>query len=704
MTSCHRVHAVLIVCLLLPAGALGGGERRNTVRAQSPRPITFYVAADGNDGWSGRRRSANAEMSDGPFATITRARDAIRALPAAARAARPIIVSIRGGVYRLSEPLVFAPVDSGTTERPVTYQASRGETPVLSGGRRIAGWTRTEGGSWTAHVPAQRGLRPVPSAVEGSNLAAGVAEGEWEFRQLFVNGRRAQRARTPNPGSFFLVDGKISSSDPATFRYRGSDINPAWAQQGDVEVIPLLAWTASRLKIRSVDPTTKTVTLSGPVLQWGAEWESDPRYWVENTRDALDQPGEWYLDRRSGDIYYLPRPGEDMTAAEVIASTPGQLVRLEGDPSKGEFVHDIAIRGLTFAYTDWTLPADGYTEVQAAVGIPAALEANGAHRVTIQRCRFTHLGGYALAFARGCRDITLDHNEIADMGAGGIKIGETEMRPEAADQTGGVAVTNNHVHDIGIVYPAAVGIWVGQSAGNRLAHNHIHDTYYSAMSVGWTWGYGPTNARDNVIEYNLAHDIGRGMLSDMGAIYTLGVQPGTVIRHNLFHDIRCQPGGYGGWGIYLDEGSTSILVEDNVVYNTETGGFHQHYGKENTVCNNIFALSARAQLQRTRPESHLSFTFARNIVYWTEGALLDGDWLEGQVSLDHNLYFNAAGHPITFAGKSLAEWQAGGRDAQSLIADPRFVNPRQHNFALKPDSPALRLGFRPIDLRGVGPQ
>lgn len=652
--------------------------------AQPPRPITFYVAADGNDAWSGKRRSANAGKSDGPFATIARARDAVRALPAATRAARPITVSIRGGVHHLSEPLVFTPLDSGTTAHPVTYQASRGETPVLSGGRRIAGWTRTEGGLWKARVP-------------------GAAQGEWEFRQLFVNGRRAQRARAPNPGSVFLADGRVSPR-ASSFRYRGSDINPAWAEQGDAEVILLLSWTASRLKIKSVDPTTNTVTLSGPPSRSGARWESQPRYWVENTREALDQPGEWYLDGRSGEIYYLPRPGEDMRTAEVIAAGPTQLVRFEGDPAKGEFVRDIALRGLTFAHTDWTLPADGYSGLQADVRTPAALEANGAERISIQGCRFTHLGGYALAFARGCRDISVDHNEMTDIGAGGVKIGETEMRSEAADQTGGVAVTNNHIHDIGIVYPAAVGIWVGQSGGNRLAHNHIHDTCYSAMSVGWTWGYGPASARDNIIEYNHAHDIGRGMLSDMGAIYTLGVQPGTVIRRNLFHDIRCRPGGYGGWGIYLDEGSTGILVEDNIVYNTETGGFHQHYGKENIVRNNIFAFAARHQIERTRAEPHLSFTFTRNIVYWTGGSLLGGNWLEGEVSLDYNLYYRAAGDPITFADKSFAEWQATGQDVHSLIADPRFVDPKRYNFALKPDSPALRLGFRPIDARGVGPQ
>jgi parallel beta-helix repeat protein len=264
-------------------------------------------------------------------------------------------------------------------------------------------------------------------------------------------------------------------------------------------------------------------------------------------------------------------------------------------------------------------------------------------------------------------------------------------------------VTDCRIHAIGRVFPAAVGVWIGQSAGNRIAHNEIFDTYYTAISVGWTWGYGPTLARDNVIEWNHAHDIGQGMLSDMGAVYLLGVQPGTAVRNNLFHDISSWD--YGGWGIYTDEGSSNIVIERNVVYRTKTGGFHQHYGRENIVRNNIFAYAngGVGQIIRTRAEDHLSFTFERNIVEWRDGPLLGSNWSGDRYKLDSNVYWRE-GQPVDFAGASLADWQAKGQDVHSVVADPQFVDAARGDFRLRPGSPAAQVGFQPLDLRRAGPR
>jgi parallel beta-helix repeat protein len=263
-------------------------------------------------------------------------------------------------------------------------------------------------------------------------------------------------------------------------------------------------------------------------------------------------------------------------------------------------------------------------------------------------------------------------------------------------------VSDNHIHDIGLVFPPAVGVWVGQSSRNLIAHNHIHDLYYTAISVGWTWGYGPNQCNGNIIEYNHLHSIGKDMLSDMGGIYTLGMQPGTILRYNLIHDISSFT--YGGWGIYPDEGSTGMVIENNVVYRCKSAGFHQHYGRENIVRNNIFALNRENQLMRTRAEPHLSFAFTGNIVYFDQGRLLGSNWTGEQFKMERNLYFDARSAGIRFAGRSFDEWRASGQDRESIVADPLFVNPANFEFRLRPGSPAAKIGFKPIDLSTVGPR
>ena len=654
----------------------------------------LYVSTQGRDTWSGRLSAPNSARTDGPFRTLARARDAIRELKLKGNSGGPVRVYVRGGLYELARPLVFAPNDSGTKDSPITYAAYHHETPVLSGGRKIAGWKRAP----DAGVPAARGH------LWAAKIAA-VREGQWYFRELFVNGVRRRRARLPNSG-FYHVVGKIVLQTPARFTYHEGDINAAWAKDPDVELIGLAHWGEYRLHIAHVDTASHTVTLSDACQPYATSANS--RYWIENTLDALDEPGEWYLSRRTGVLYYWPMPGENLRRTEVVAPRLTTLVHFQGDPEAGNTVHDIVLRGLTLAYADWSLAQKGYADLQASYDIPAAVEGEGAHRCIIERCRLEHLGQYAVEFHRGSKYNQVIGCEMTDLGGGGVKLGDPKIPPSEKEATEGNIVRDNHIHDLGIVYAPAVGVWIGQSSDNTVAHNEINDTFYSGVSAGWTWGYGPSAAHGNVIEFNNIHDIGRGMLSDMGCIYTLGIQPGTVERNNICHDITRYEKGYGGWGIYTDEGSSDILIENNLVYRTEDGGFLQNYGENNTVRNNIFAFGnpGRSQIFRSNNENHLSFTFEHNIVYWRngkDGRLLGGAWDDNHYKFDDNLYYRLGGGTLSFAKWTLKQWQARGQDVHSLIANPQFRDPAHDDFTLLPSSPAFKLGFRPFKLDQVGP-
>ena len=326
------------------------------------------------------------------------------------------------------------------------------------------------------------------------------------------------------------------------------------------------------------------------------------------------------------------------------------------------------------------------------------------------RCRFVNLGDYGLELSGACQSNRILACEFGNLGAGGLKLGETAIREDADDQTRANEVADCHIHDGGLMFHSAIGVWVGQSADNRLTHNLIHDFYYTGISIGWTWGYGPALAAGNVVEFNCVHHIGvksngdGPILSDMGGIYTLGKQPGTIIRNNLWHDIAGIR--YGGWGIYFDEGSSGILAESNLVYRTTHGGFHQHYGETNLVRRNIFAFARDQQIQRSRPEAHTSFTFVTNIVYFDSGHLLGGDWSNDHYDIDSNLYFDArAGakpEALDVGPCSLTQWRARGHDRNSLVVDPLFTSPQTGDFSFRKGSPALKWGFQPIDIRSVG--
>jgi parallel beta-helix repeat protein len=604
----------------------------------------------------------------GPIRTLTEARDAARAQRRSGITG-PITITVRAGTYFLPETLVLGPEDSDTI-----WEAAHGEHPVISGGRIISGWTRASGAAWTADVPGRY------------------------FHQLFVNGRRAARTRIPKDG-FFHFEGSGTPGKPLQLHFRGNDIQQEWTNQPDVELVGFLAWSDFRTPINGVDRRAHLAEL-GPT-QTSAN-EENARYFVENLPGALHLPGEWYLDRSMEKVSYIPLPGENMEEARVIAAGLERLVLLQGKPEAGELVHDVVFRGLTFEHADWNVGPEGYFDLQAGIPASSEVEAVGAVNFIVERCTFAHSGGYGLELGRGSQHNQVLANEFYDLGAGGIKVGESDLRENRAERNYDNLIADNQIHDLGLVYAAGVGIWVLQSARNQILHNHVHDLYYTAISVGWTWGYGRSQSRGNLIAFNDLHSIGKNMLSDMGGIYTLGVQPGTVIQNNLIHDVSSYT--YGGWGIYLDEGSSDILAEDNIVYDCKSAGFHQHYGRENILRNNIFAFNHEHELMRTRSEQHVSFTLENNIVYFDQGDLLGANWADGTFILRANLYYNAQGNDVYFLDKSFAAWQATGQDQGSRIADPLFVNARKFDFRLRPKSPALQLGFHPIDMTTVGPR
>jgi len=665
----------------------------------------FYVSPKGSD-------AADGMTPERAFSTIERARNAIRALKKTGRFDEPVTVYLRGGMYPLTEGMVLTPEDSGTQDKSITYTAYKNEKPVISGGRQITGFKKFRDGIWIAELPS-------------------VKAGTWRFRQLYVNGQKRRRARTPNEG-FYRVAGFPDGgrevnyhTDCQRFEFAPGDLNPNWMNLNDVEVIVYHFWTDSHLPIESIDTKSHIVTFrhkAGKVFT--DDFTSNgARYIVENVFEGLDQPGEWYLNRKTGILYYKPMPSEDMTTAEIIAPLAADLMRFEGDPVQRKFVEHINVKNLSFMYTNWDLPTGNSNDRQGSASVPAAITLAGARHCTFENCTIRNIGTFAFDVSDGCQNNRFTHNDISYIGAGGFRVTGGTQRNHPLKRTGYNVIADNILHHYGEEFPSAVGILLMNTNGNHVAHNDIHHGWYTGISIGWNWGYQRSLSRDNVIEYNHIHDIGQGLLSDMGAIYTLGVSPGTVLSNNLIHDINANH--YGGWGIYNDEGSTHILIENNVVYNTKFAGYNIHFCKEVTVRNNIFAFGRLQQLSRSRVEPHQSVFFENNIVYWTEGKLLDNKWRDkpytfyfhpknksgtrevtSTFEMDWNVYYNPALKPgeVDFNGLTFERWKKTGKDNHSLYVDPLFVDPEAFDFKLKPDSPAFALGFKPIDLSTVGPR
>jgi len=590
----------------------------------------LYVSCrSGNDDWTGALAIPNADRSDGPLQTLAAAQNAVRQVKRDLAEPETIEVVLGGGCYPLAQTWRFGAADSGfgraaTTHAktcPAVWRGADGETVTVSGGRCVDGWqpTKLNGRQvWRANVPWMD------------------TEASF-FRQLWVDGARRPRSRLPKVGTYRVADapdanhvgghGQTVRRGSRRFVFAPGEISSDWSNLSAVDIQFRGWWMSPRARLLRVDDANRTAWLDrDTTLRLAYAPHDGLDYGVENVLEALTEPGEWCLDPAARCVWYLPMPDERPEAVEAVAGGLECLLELRS-------ARWLRFENIVFAHAEWRpAPTDAVSE-QSSVTVSGAVAVGGdCEGVAFEGCRIEHVGGYGLECSDGATDVLFRRGVIRDLGAGGAKIWHGCRR---------CVLERSDIADGGHLWMSGAGVVIGKASGNAVTGCHIHDFYYTAISVGWTWGYAEGDAYGNVIEWNHIHDIGKGLLSDMGGVYLLGNAMGTRVRHNRIHDIRSLR--YGGWAIYPDEGSSDLLIENNLCYNTDREIFHQHYGRNNLVRNNIFAYGGEAVLAYSRMEEHLGLVFERNLFLARGTPILKGvdggRWRADRTRFTGNLYW-----------------------------------------------------------------
>jgi hypothetical protein len=567
--------SILALLALAPVGA-----------AEPPGRADFFVATNGSD--------ANPGTPEKPFATLARARDAVRQLKAGGALPRAVTVLVRGGTYLLGETLVFGPDDSGTTEHPVVYAAYPGEKPVLSSGRQITGWKRGEGKRWLAQAPEANG-------------------GGWRFTQLFVNGKRQTRARLPDTDNWHqwwrVAQGP---NHPSVFKFPEGALK-GWPNVEDLEIniLAQYSWLNQIMPLKEVDEKTRTATLVAPLPTYTI-CPNNP-FRVENVPEGVTRPGTWCLDTKTATVTLWPEDGVDLTESVLTAPVLAVLIRCEGQEKGDRLVRGLTFRGLTFTQTaQVSLPRRDPKDLAFREAPASALLLQATEACTVEDCRFVETGEYGLRLNFTARNNRITGNEFVGCGGGGIRL--TGYGPGTKGVNRGNVIADNHIHHCAEFYWHASGIYGTQSGENIIAFNSIHDMPYAgiqfadasvdyfrefrgkeAPGFGFRWdeiGDDPltrqsvkrfTHSRKNRIAYNTIHHVMQ-QLEDGGAVY-LGFDGGqNVVRGNLIHGVR---GGRMAVGIYLDAESDREVIEGNVAWdcdlpefdNGEAGKNNNRWGK-----------------------------------------------------------------------------------------------------------------------------
>lgn len=619
----------------------------------------------------------------------------------------PATIYVHKGTYPITKRLLFQ------EELPVTIQAYKNEEVIIDGGTEITNWKQTT-------LNGKKVFRAeLPDTLDPEDIT-----------QLYVNTSLRYPACFPKaPNSFCTAEEVLSEQDKfSSFLCHKEDFDPHWYDPQNIWVIMPHMWAEERARIRSFDPDKMMLHFQTSFCHIPRKTTSEYRFY--NVREALTEPGEYYIDRLEKAVYYLPEKGETLKNLSVMIPANGLLAEING-------AQWLTLEGLTFRYGGSYYPLcdmnfdlrngkeilngmfRGKTKAsrkllqgeQASLQVPGIIFFNNAKNCVVRKCTILNCGWYGIAVGCGCKNITLEENLLHHLGGGGIRISGGRWsevveanKPELA--TSHITVKNNHIFDCGQIFLSAVGIVLTDVRSCLVENNHIHDLYYSGISCGWNWGFHPNMTAENRIIGNHVHHLGKGVMSDMGGIYLLGIQPGTRVAENVVHDIQCRQ--YGGWGLYTDEGSSHIILEHNLVYNCSCQAYTQHYGRENIVRENVLAFGKDAVINVTNmrqqgyasPGQHYgkAISFYKNLVI-TDGVPFFRTFepkifSENRMDSEGNIFCNLADSQKVFAfcqGEksfaSMEEWQKQGFDlVGKYVEDSGFIDPAKGDFRLKKSS------------------
>lgn len=662
---------------------------------------------------------------------LEKARESVRAAKKA-HPGRPVTVTLAPGEYVVDATFVLGPEDSGTPEAPVTW---RGKGAVIRGGLDLVGWSDDGEGVWSVAWPKD-------------------ARGRFiRFDQLFVGERRASRSVWPkNRENIIPISFRTQVlTNAVTHQVEGVEETLGLTNAADraflsaipkdelreVHAVVRRWWSAGTRWVHGWDPEKGELTFrthqKRPMSPM-AKWDDTARMRFDNVRRAFTEKGEWFSSKKDGRVYYRPMDGERLESFRAIVPTGrlGTLFRLEGQP--GKIVHDIRFEGQTFAYSD-TAQLAGENPDAETIAMPsqAASWSDGTvmgrccERILFTRCRVAHTAAYGAKFVEGSRQVSFTHCRFEDLGAGGIHFGTTDkryvepgksIRRQVIAPSNPLLVCSNLVSDCvirdgGHVQREGVGVFLSKCADTTVTHCLIEELFYSGVSVGWEWGYHGSVSRRNTISFNRIREIGRYELSDMGGIYMLGVSYGTCVSNNWISGVKCYRGrgGYGGTGLYTDQGSEGIVFENNLVEDTFDGGISQHYGCGCEFRNNIIVKDECGHLASTQkpladgiPSSiHLVGNIFMND---KPGFLCHGGMIRTAGVRANNVWYAPESRDSRFGQnpKGFAHYRAINRSSGDVFEDPQFVDFEHGDYRLRETSPALRLGFRSWDYRAVGPR